>query len=99
MIWVGGWRQRSRRWEVTAQTPPREAQRLALAVVLREHPEQLTLSELADELLADRGDLTAALILATAIRDLAAAGLVHGNGVFVAPTQAAVHFGRLEMGR
>lgn len=99
MIWVGGWRQRSRRREVTAQTPPREAQRLVLAVVLREHPEQLSLPELVGELLCDGSDFSAALILASAVCDLVAAGLLLSNGVLVAPTRAALHFERLVMGQ
>lgn len=99
MIWLGGWRQRSRRRGLTWETPPREAQRLVLDIALCGYPDQFTLPELADELRIERGDLRAALVLAAAVRDLAAAGLLHGNGVFVAPTRAALHFERLVVSR
>jgi hypothetical protein len=59
------------------------------------HPPWLTLSELQRELGADRGDFAERDAVERAVRDLVAAGLLHGVGEFVAPTRAAVRFSQL----
>ena len=69
------------------------------SVVLRQlldlHPMQLTVSELTRELGGKRGDFAERDALERAIRDLAAAGLLHRSEEFVAPTRAALRFSEL----
>lgn len=67
-------------------------QRAVLALVLAEHPTQMTFPELARELFDDPDDFLAGDALARAVRDLAAIGLLHSNGLFVLPTRAALRF-------
>jgi DNA-binding HxlR family transcriptional regulator len=59
------------------------------------HPTQLTVSELSRELGGDRGGFAERDALERAIRDLAAAGLLHRSEEFVAPTRAALRFSEL----
>jgi hypothetical protein len=66
------------------QTNP--SQRAVLALVLDEHPDQLT----ADDLEREVGGAE------QAIYDLAAVGLLRRQGESVLPTRAALHFERLE---
>ena len=73
-----------------------EAQRALLALVLAEHPAQLTTSEVARELTGDSGDFAERDAVERAMRDLADVGLLHRHGAFVLPTRAARHFDRLE---
>jgi len=91
-----GRRRCGRRATASAAVTDCELQRRVLDRVLREHPAPLSYPDLADELLADPGDLSAAFALARAVRDLALAGLLRSNGLHVLPTPAALCFWRLE---
>jgi len=59
------------------------------------HPIRLTMEELAREFGAGRGDFAACDAVERAVRDLAAAGLLHQGAEFVAPTRAALRFNEL----
>jgi hypothetical protein len=71
-------------------------QSAVLALLLDQHPTQLTLAELAREVAADPGDFAQRDAIARAVRDLVGVGLLHRHGDFAIPTRAAVHFDRLE---
>jgi hypothetical protein len=58
------------------------------------HPAQLTLEELQREMGGDR-EFAERDALERAVRDLAAAGLVHRGAEFVTPTRAALRFSDL----
>jgi hypothetical protein len=58
------------------------------------HPARLTPSELIRELGADRGFAERDAV-ERAVRDLAAAGLLHRGDGFVAPSRAALRFSEL----
>jgi len=73
-----------------------ETQRALLALVLAEHPTQLTTPEAVRELAQDPGDFVERDAVGRAARDLVSAGLLHRHGAFVLPTRAARHFDRLE---
>lgn len=70
-------------------------QRAVLALILAEHPTQLTFPELAREICTDPEDFAEADVLARTVRHLAIAGLVRCDGLVVQPTRAALHFDRL----
>lgn len=73
-----------------------EAVQLALLTeVLSLHPAQLTVSELAREMSETPEDPGERDDVEQAVRDLAAAGLLHRNGAFVLPTRAALRFEEL----
>lgn len=59
------------------------------------HPTQLTLTELTREFGARRSDFAVHDAVERAVRDLAAAGLLHQGEEFVAPTRAALRFNEL----
>jgi predicted transcriptional regulator len=59
------------------------------------HPTRLTLEELAREFGARHSDFAASDAVERAVRDLAAAGLLHRGSEFVAPTRAALRFNEL----
>jgi hypothetical protein len=59
------------------------------------HPTRLTLAELAREFGARSSDFAANDAVERAVRDLAAAGLLHQGEEFVAPTRAALRFNEL----
>jgi len=59
------------------------------------HPTRLTLAELTREFGARGGDFAANDAVERAVRDLAAAGLLHQGEEFVAPTRAALRFNEL----
>lgn len=66
------------------------------AAVLRQllalHPIQLTVDELAREIGDATEDFAQTDAIERAVRELAAAGLVHRNGDVVMPSRAALHF-------
>jgi hypothetical protein len=72
-------------------------QRAVLALVIAEHPTQLTFPELARELCTDPEDFAEADALARAVRDLAFGGLVRCDDLVLQPTRAALHFDRLDL--
>ena len=59
------------------------------------HPARLTLEELTRELGGSRGSFAERDAIGRAVRDLAAAGLLHQGEEFVAPTRAALRFSEL----
>jgi hypothetical protein len=67
---------------------PEDVQRVVLALILSEHPAQLTIPEIAREI----GEPPA---VDQAVDDLARAGLLRQEGASVLPTRAALHFDRL----
>ena len=73
-------------------------QRALLALVLFEHPTQLTLADLTRELSEGPEDPAQRDAVQRAVRDLGAAGLLHRHGEFAIPTRAAICFDRLALG-
>lgn len=67
-------------------TESEDVQRVVLALVLAEHPTQLTAEELAREVGG---------AVDQAIDDLGRTGLLRREGASVLPTRAALHFDRL----
>jgi hypothetical protein len=67
-------------------TESEDVQRVVLALVLAEHPAQLTAEELAREVGA---------AVDHAIDDLSRTGLLRREGASILPTRAALHFDRL----
>jgi fermentation-respiration switch protein FrsA (DUF1100 family) len=69
------------------------------AAVLRQllalHPIQLTVGELSREIGGDAGDFAQTDAVERAVRELAAAGLVHRVGDVVLPSRAALRFEEL----
>jgi hypothetical protein len=72
-------------------------QRVVLAFVLDEHPDQLTIPELCRALYAHPGDFVSDDAVERAIRDLDGAGLLSCAGGIVRPTRAALCFARLDV--
>jgi hypothetical protein len=77
--------------------PDAEDQRVVLTFLLGEHPNQLTIPEVAQALYAHPGDFKSDDAVERAIRDLVGGGLLHCHGRFVLPTRAALYFSGLEM--
>lgn len=69
------------------------------AAVLRQllalYPVQLTLEELNREIAGEEGDFALLDAVERAVRELAAAGLVHRNGEVVLPSRAALRLDEL----
>ena len=72
-----------------------EIQRAVVVLLLREHPEVLTLPTLAERVLANPRTLTGGIALARALRVLDNEGLVFSDGRLVQPSRPTLHFGRL----
>ena len=70
-------------------------QRAVLALVLREHPDPLTLPALAGRVLANPRTLVGGVALARALRNLDNEGLVFSDGFLLQPSRPAVHVKRL----
>lgn len=70
-------------------------QRVVLALVLRAHPDPLTLPALAGRVLAEPHTLTGGIALARALRDLNDEGLVFSDGELVQPSRPAIYVNRL----
>lgn len=75
-----------------------QAQRAVLAIVLPEHPTQLTCSELVRELGARPDSFAVRDDVERAVRDLVGVGLLHRHGALVTPTRAALRFEELTSG-
>jgi hypothetical protein len=73
-----------------------KTERAVLALLLDEHPVQLTLDELCLVLHADPECTDPHDAATRAVRELVGTGLVHRNGRFLMPTRAALYFERLE---
>lgn len=83
--------------EIQSTKTTRDEDEAVESAVMRQlldlHPTQLTIEELGRELGGERfADRDA---LERAIRDLAAAGLLHRGGEFAIPTRAALRFSEL----
>ena len=72
-----------------------EVEVAVLRQLLDLHPTRLTLAELTREFSAKGTDFAAHDAVERAVRDLAAAGLLHKGEEFVAPTRAALRFNEL----
>ncbi len=66
-----------------------------LQQVLGLHPTSLTLAELHRALGAEEDGFASADAVERAVRDLAAAGLLHRSGSLILPTRAALRFEQL----
>jgi hypothetical protein len=66
-----------------------------LRLLLELHPALISFAELLREISAGAPDFAQRDAVERALRDLAAAGLVHRNGDLVLPTRAAVRFDEL----
>jgi hypothetical protein len=66
-----------------------------LRQVLDVHPVLLTLAELIREIAGGEPAFAERDAIERAVRDLGGVGLLHGNGEFVVPTRAALHFSEL----
>jgi hypothetical protein len=80
------------------RTPGAEDAALEAAVLrqlLALHPVQLTLAELMREVAGKARDFAQIDAVERAVRDLAAAGLVHRNGDVILPSRAALRFEEL----
>jgi hypothetical protein len=71
------------------------AESAVLQQVLALHPTQVTLSELVRELGGQSAAFAERDAIERAVRDLAAAGLLHQHERFVLPTRAALRFSEL----
>jgi hypothetical protein len=74
-------------------------QRAVLAIVLAEHPMQMTIAELTRELTGEQGDFAQSDAVLRAVAELGAVGLIHRSGEFVLPSRAATCFADLEQDR
>lgn len=79
---------------LTTESEDEAAQKAVLTVVFAEHPAQLTICELAQEINKD-GDFAATDAVERAIRDLVGVGVLRCQGVAVVPTRAAVRCSQL----
>jgi hypothetical protein len=73
------------------------AEQAVLALLLDVHPAHLSVDEVVRELTDRPDDFARRDRVNNAVRDLAAAGLVHCHGAFVFATRAAVRFEALRM--
>ena len=73
-----------------------KAQGAVLAVLLAEHPAQLTLAELVRQLTDNPDDFGQRDAVERAVRDLVGIGLLHRQGSFVVPSRIALYYERLE---
>ena len=70
-------------------------QQAVLALLIAEHPTQLTVAELVREIAGDKPDFMEGDRVERAVRDLIAVGLVHREGETVRPARAALRFDHL----
>jgi hypothetical protein len=72
-------------------------QRAVLLLILDEHPDRLTTTELSKALNGGQDDWFGNDNIHRAVYELAGAGLLHHHGEFLRPSRAALHFERLEL--
>lgn len=72
-----------------------ELESAVLQLLLDLHPARLTMGELVREIAGERPGFAARDALERAVRDLAAAGLVHRGEALVEPSRAALRFSQL----
>ena len=70
-------------------------QRAVLALLIAEHPTQLTVGDLIAEIAADKPDFRETDRVKRAVRDLTAVGLIHRERETARPTRAALRFDHL----
>jgi hypothetical protein len=70
-------------------------QEAILAHLIAEHPDQLTIDELAREMRPPEDDASLSDWLERGVRDLIGIGLLHRNGDTIRPTRAALRFNHL----
>jgi hypothetical protein len=88
---------RAERDPVPTSTETANTERAALAFVLDEHPNRLTIPEVSLAMNArPGGGFESGDAVERAIRELVGAGLLRCEGGYVVPTRAALHFHRLE---
>jgi hypothetical protein len=75
----------------------RAVEQAVLSFLLDEHPDQLTIPEVARALNPKPADFGSEDAVERSIRELVGAGLLHCQGGFVLPTRAATYFARLEI--
>ena len=80
-----------------ATTEDHQAQQAILALLLEAHPGQLAVDEVLRELTDRPDEFGPRDAVNNALRDLAAAGLLHRHGPFVFATRAAVRFDELKL--
>ncbi len=80
-------------WTPAAEDAATES--AVLQQVLDFHPTQVTVADLVREVGGDGVDFAERDAVERAIRDLAAAGLLHRHDAFVVPTRAALRFNEL----
>jgi hypothetical protein len=85
------------RREAPPTSDEEQAEQAVLAVLLEVHPAQLSLDELVRGLTDRPDDFAPRDRVNNAVRDLAAAGLVHRHGAFVFASRAAVRFEELRI--
>lgn len=73
-----------------------KAEHAVLAFLINEHPNQLTVAEVAWALNRGPVEFEGEDAIERAVRELVGAGLLHCAGGFVLPTRAALYFARLE---
>jgi hypothetical protein len=83
-----------RRVLTTAEEDDRD-QEAILAHLLAEHPDQLTITELAREMRPDEPVSPPPDWLQRGLRDLVGIGLLHRSGETIRPTRAALRFNHL----
>ncbi|HEY5052272.1 MAG TPA: hypothetical protein VII45_02570 [Solirubrobacterales bacterium] len=83
-----------RRVLTTAQEDDRDQEGI-LGYLIAEHPDQLTITELAREMRPDDPDLPLPDWLRRGVRDLVGIGLLHRSGEIIRPTRAALRFNHL----
>ena len=69
-----------------------QAEQAVLALLLDVHPAQLSIDEVVREMTDEPDEFAPRDRVSNALRDLAAAGLVHRHGAFVFASRAAVRF-------
>lgn len=75
----------------------RRAERAVLALLIHEHPMQLTMDELTLVLHADQDQVDPGDAALRAVRELVGAGLLRRHGRFLVPSRAALYFAALEV--
>ncbi len=70
-------------------------QRAVLALLVAEHPTQLTVADLLREMAPDKADFAETDRIERAVRDLGGVGLIHREGDTARPTRAALRFDQL----
>lgn len=90
--------EKARNTFVTPVEEDAQMEGVVLALLLHEHPARLTIHELVQEIADEPEEFAERDAIERAVRDLSGVGLVRREGPVVAPTRAALHFDRLDVG-